>query len=425
MLVEAGSACQPRNVLGNFTCRSGVASVGMALNALAAPANTASADAVRDGALRGLPSAIKDMFDRRARRGEWGGCRSPGAASSDAALVCLLDEAGANEIAVASMTALAYEPSGYNALRGRTKNPWHPDIITGGSSSGSAALVAAHCAYLGVGSDTGGSIRVPAACCGLVGLKPGWGMLSLDGAMSLSPSLDVIGFMARRSDDLARVWSAIVPQSAETNEINSIAILSSLIDASSSVVRDAILVALRELSELDQHQVSDLHTRTEADRDALTIMQAEAARIHGASSFPEDPALSKRIGKGLSISDAALEAAVGRRSLLREAFLASWGDCDVAALPVMGMPTPLASEVDPRSPEFQARTLYAITAHTRFVNMLGLPAIAVPIGFDERGAPLSMQIVGRPRTEMGLLGLAHKYQSRTTWLERAPPINAL
>jgi aspartyl-tRNA(Asn)/glutamyl-tRNA(Gln) amidotransferase subunit A len=345
----------------------------------------------------------------------------------DAAILRLLDEAGGTQIGVSSMTTLAYEPSGYNAHSGRTKNPWHPDVISGGSSSGSAALVAAHCAHLGIGSDTGGSIRIPAACCGLVGLKPGWGAIPTEGAMSLAPSLDVIGFMARTADDLIRTWNAVLRTRSAGEDISSIAILSPLVRTASSVVAAAIDAALHVLSGIGivQHQIDDIDVIGQADRDALTIMQAEAARIHSSVTLDGDRMLERRIAKGKNISESELDAALGRRASQRNTFISSWKAGDAAVLPVLPMPTPVAAQVDPDSPQFQPRTLYAISANTRFVNALGLPAIALPVGFDERGVPLSMQIIGRPGAELPLLKLAHEYQRNTGWHAQVPRTESL
>ena len=410
-------------------CRAAVASVGAELNAIidVCEENHVGDESVGHRPLQGMPYVAKDMFDRIGRRGQWGGARSSGPASADAAILRLLDAAGARQVAVSSMTTLAYEPSGHNACLGRTINPWHPEIISGGSSSGSAALVAARCAYLGVGSDTGGSIRIPAACCGVVGLKPGHGKLVTDGAMPLAPSLDVIGFMTRRAEDLIHVWEVATPSSDAGTSISSVAVYSGLLESSSSSVRAAILAALRTLKNLgiSEREVSDVRAITTADRDALTIMQVEAARIHDNTSLSGgDPALSRRIAKGREISNAEMEAALGRRSALLTAVLSSWQGCGAAILPVMAMPPPDATEVDPQSAQFKARTLYELSGLTRFVNALGLPAIAVPIGFDERGVPQSMQIVGRPDAEFALLRLAHLYQSNTKWLQQAPAICA-
>jgi aspartyl-tRNA(Asn)/glutamyl-tRNA(Gln) amidotransferase subunit A len=396
-------------------------SVGRALNAVAEPVDSSLNDRAP---LHGLPYVAKDIFDRAGRRGQWGGARSAGTAPADASVLRAVDAAGGSPVAVATMTTLAYEPSGYNAHHGRTKNPWHPDVICGGSSSGSAALVAAGCAHLGIGSDTGGSVRIPAACCGLVGLKPGWGVIATDGTMQLAPSLDTIGFMARRADDLMRVWQAIASAPTEDRGIGSLAVLAPAIEQASPVVGDAIAAALRVLSAsgIASHELNETGVIAEADRDALTIMQAEAVRMHGDLPLDHDRALARRLAKGRDIGEGELAAALARRAKLRDAFVASWRDGDAVVLPVLPMPAPLASDVDPESPSFRARTLYALSAHTRFVNALGLPAIAIPVGFDARGVPLAMQVIGRPGAELALLTLARDYQRATDGLAHLPPM---
>lgn len=404
-------------------CAAAAAAMGPRLNATVC---LSPARRPVSGPLMGLPYVTKDIFDRATRRAEWGGCRVPGPAEKDAAILSRLDAAGGCEIAVTTLSALAYEPSGYNAALGRTRNPWHPGIVSGGSSSGSAAMVAAGAAYLGVGSDTGGSVRVPAACCGIVGLKPGWGILPDTGAMPLAPSLDVIGFMARHAGDLLRVWSALTG-AADVPAIRSLAVLDNAVAPAAEPVRRALLEALEVLNQagIGHASVDCTGPMAAADAAALTIMQAEAARIHGAhgaEAEPADPALMRRIGKGLAISDAALAAAQDAQPRLRDAFLTALGTADAAVLPVMPFPTPLASVVDPHDPDFAPRTLYAMTSLTRFVNALGLPAIAVPVGFDRRGTPLAMQVIGRPGGEMALLRLAATYQSLTRWDERRPPV---
>jgi aspartyl-tRNA(Asn)/glutamyl-tRNA(Gln) amidotransferase subunit A len=403
-------------------CASEAAIIGPRLNATIALSAIGQA---RTGPLRAMPYVTKDMFDRAERRAEWGGCRSPGTAPEDAEILRRLDAAGGVQVAVVSMTALAYEPSGYNAALGRTRNPWHPDIVTGGSSSGSAAMVAGCAAYLGIGSDTGGSVRIPAACCGIIGLKPGWGELPLAGAMPLAPSLDTIGFFARKASDLAPVWTAVAGAKGDGQSIGSLALLGHAFDASAPVVQHGLSAALKVLAEagIAHRPVDSAATIAAADEACLTIMQAEAARIHGAPGAPtvqNDAALTRRIEKGWSIPDEALAEALARRPGLRESFLASLQGCDAAILPVMPMQTPLAAEADPTDPAFRPRVLYAMSSLTRFVNVLGLPAIAIPVGFDDRGAPLSVQVVGRPGSELALLGLAATYQQLTTWHERRP-----
>ena len=114
-----------------------------------------------------------------------------------ATVLARLGAAGADRVGFTNMTALAYEPSGFNAARGRVRNPWNPDFVAGGSSSGSAAAVASGSVVAALGSDTGGSLRIPAHACGVSAWKPTWGLVSIAGAMALAPTLDAIGLLAR------------------------------------------------------------------------------------------------------------------------------------------------------------------------------------------------------------------------------------
>jgi aspartyl-tRNA(Asn)/glutamyl-tRNA(Gln) amidotransferase subunit A len=155
------------------------------------------------GPLNGLPYAAKDMFRTPAREPGCGfgtGLAFEIEGFSDP--IARLSAAGADLIGFANMTELAYEPSGFNATRGRVRNPWNPDFMSGGSSSGSAAAVASGAVVAALGSDTGGSLRIPAHACGLTACKPSHGLVSTRGAMPLAPTLDTVGLLARSANDL-------------------------------------------------------------------------------------------------------------------------------------------------------------------------------------------------------------------------------
>ena len=167
------------------------------------------------GALAGIPLAHKDMFYRAGRVSNCGSkIRKGWVASQTAAVLERLDAAGAADIGTLSMAEFAYGPTGHNEHWGDCCNPWQPEHITGGSSSGSAAAVAARLVYGALGSDTGGSVRVPAAACGITGLKTTWGRVSRHGAMPLSHSLDTIGPLARSAEDCALIFQAIAGHDA-------------------------------------------------------------------------------------------------------------------------------------------------------------------------------------------------------------------
>ena len=159
--------------------------------------------------MAGMPYVAKDMIATGRAEPSWGCARPLISKAPAAAVISRLDHAGASLVGTSEMTALAYEPSGMNAARGNVLNPWHVNYAPGGSSSGSAALLAAGCCFAALGSDTGGSVRIPAHCCGVTGLKPSWGRIPVEGTMPLAPSLDTIGLMARGVADLALLWQAL------------------------------------------------------------------------------------------------------------------------------------------------------------------------------------------------------------------------
>jgi aspartyl-tRNA(Asn)/glutamyl-tRNA(Gln) amidotransferase subunit A len=161
----------------------------------------------------------------------------------------------------------------------------------------------------------------------------------------------------------------------------------------------------------------------EADLHALTVLLAEAAREHRARA--DDPSidamLRKRISKGLLITDEELAVAMAARDRLCDQFILSClGEAGVAILPVMPIRTPQVKEVDPASARFNPRVLYALSRFTRFVNYLGLPALAVPAGFDDSGMPVGLQLIGRPGSEATLLQIAVRLQELTDWHGRVP-----
>lgn len=242
--------------------------------------------------------------------------------------------------------------------------------------------------------------------------------------MQLAPSLDTIGFFARVASDLMPVWDCARDTHEDSSEIKTIAVLGDAMAKASPQARIAIEAALAVLSstgtgmlQADAGEVIRI-----ADECALTVMQGEAARIHDNDSVDVvDPSLRKRLGKGRAITDAAIQEALDARLSVRDRFVAAWRGADAAVLPVMPLDTPFAVMVDPTEKVFDARTLYSMSSLTRFVNYLGLPALSLPIGFDNRGAPIGLQVIGRMHGERALLELAGAFQGRSTWHLRLPP----
>ncbi len=379
----------------------------------------------QSGALDGMPYAAKDIFAAPDRR-PCGGLALPLPHLDDvqADVLRLLDQAGGFRVGHTALTEIAYEPSGYNAVHGRVRNPWNFDFISGGSSSGSAAAVASGSAVIALGSDTGGSLRIPAHVCGVTAWKPSYGVVSTRGAMPLAPTLDTIGLLARSAADMMPGVDALARDLPLLAPIRRAVVLSDIMEDAHPSVRQACQNGIDAIaaSGVTLYRRDGGAALEAADEPVFTIMQGEASRCHRGLIDDEtiSPVLRRRLAKGLDIDDQTLAAAVAQRTALADAFIEILGRADVAILPVMAIRTPLAAECDPQSPSFRARTLYELSRLTRFVNMLGLPAVALPVGFDDQGLPVALQIVGRAQSDRALLALAAMVQSCTVWHGRVP-----
>jgi aspartyl-tRNA(Asn)/glutamyl-tRNA(Gln) amidotransferase subunit A len=380
-----------------------------------------------DGNLGGLPYAAKDIF-RTASHRPTGGLATPTdvAIDGDTDLLAQLDRSGARRVGFTALTELAYEPSGYNHARGRVRNPWNPDFVAGGSSSGSAAAVASGSVVVALGSDTAGSLRIPAHCCGVTAWKPTHGIVSCTGAMPLAPSLDTIGLLARSASDMPEVVHILIGDDRPpAGSIERVAAIADCFDAADLPVRRACLQGVDSIaaSGARLERRTSLAEIEAIGAHALVVLQAQAARVHRARIEDRNISalLRKRLAKGLAVDDATLAASLSARETLAREFMARvFGATDAIVLPVMAIRVPRAVETDPASDKFSASTLYALSRFTRFVNMLGFPAVAFPVGFDDRGLPVGLQIVGRPQSDRALLALAQAVQDRNDWHARVP-----
>jgi len=377
------------------------------------------------GPLDGLPYGAKDMFRTPMHEPTCGF-----AVAGEMGIVGTCDlfgrieSAGADFVGFTNMPALAYEPSGWNAARDRVCNPWNPQFISGGSSSGSAVAVASGSLVAALGSDTGGSLRIPAHACGVSAWKPTWGLVSTSGAMALAPTLDTIGLIARSAADLLMV-AEHVAELPPTWGIYRAAVVNEAVAECEHSVRRAIEDGLAALAtcHVTLTRVDGATAIKTIDQHAMVVMQGESARLHHArlDNLACDQGLRRRVAKGLAIEDWTLDSSRQARRTLAADFIAQvLGDADAAVLPVMTIRTPVADECDPRSERFSAKTLYALSCWTRFVNMLGFPAIALPVGFDDRAMPVALQIIGRPGSDRALLDLARQMQAATDWHARMP-----
>jgi aspartyl-tRNA(Asn)/glutamyl-tRNA(Gln) amidotransferase subunit A len=379
-----------------------------------------------EGKLGGLPYAAKDIFRTASRRPTGGLATATDLGiEGETELLARLDDAGARRVGFTGLPELAYEPSGYNHARGRVRNPWNLDFVAGGSSSGSAAAVASGSAVIALGSDTAGSLRIPAHCCGVTAWKPTYGIVPCAGIMPLAPSLDTVGLLARSAGDMRDAVDLLIEDPRADGSIARVAAMTDCFDAAEPSVRRACLQGADaiEAAGVRVDQRAALAEIEAAGAHALVILQVEAARVHRARI--EDPGipavLRKRLAKGLAIDDAMLAISRSVRETPSHDFTTRvFGASDAIILPVMPIRVPRAVETDPASDKFSPATLYALSRFTRFVNFLGFPAVAIPVGFDDQKLPVALQIVGRPHGDRGLLALAQAVQDRTDWHARIP-----
>jgi len=374
----------------------------------------------------GVPLAHKDMFYRAGRVSGCGSkIRREWVANETAVVLERLDAAGFADLGRLNMSEFAYGPTGHNEHFGDCRNPWNPDYITGGSSSGSGAAVAARLVFGALGSDTGGSVRLPAAACGITGLKTTWGRVPLRGAMPLSPSLDTIGPLARSAEDCAILLQAITGDDAvpEKKEIR-IAMSSAWIERNAEPeVAAAVLAAAKALdrspAEVEPPDFDTLSAH------CLVVMQAEASAQH-AQWMRERPgdyssAVRARLEAGYAIPASTYLEVLRLRHAALERFCAqALGSADLYVLPGIAVRVPTREETGPKGGERMPRMLADLTRLTRWVNYLGVPSLVVPCGFDSRGLPLSLQLVGRPFSEALLLAAGRAYQRETDWHSRVP-----
>ena len=385
---------------------------------------------VEDGPLHGWNIAIKDCFDLA---GEIASVGTPMFASRRAtrtgtAVQRLLD-AGACIVGHTQMVELAFGGWGINAALGTPRNPWDGRTVrvAGGSSSGSAVAVAARMVPAALGSDTAGSIRMPAALCGITGLKTSFGLIPEDGVFPLAPSYDSVGPMAQTADDCALLFEVLTgtrlaPMQPSMQAPNGwrIAVLDRA--AYPVPVEPAVQRALEEVADtfvrLGAHlsRSSPPFALADLTRDAGTLIGAEAWHLHRAR-FEADPSafgadLQRRFEQARVTDPGTIAAARAARIEACERFRRWLPTDEVLLLPTVHCSAPALDSVDERgSPLGQ---------FTRWVNHMGGCALTLPAGFDALGLPVAIQLVGQAGTEARLLALGSAFQQATDWHRRVP-----
>ena len=400
------------------------------------------------GPLHGVPLAHKDLF-------VWGG--RPAAcgtavpeyfrADQDATAVARLEAAGAISLGRLNLSELAMGPFGDNAHHGDVETPWRPGHGAGGSSSGSGAAVAAGLVYGALGTDTGGSIRLPAACCGIVGLKPTYGRVSRAGAMPLSWSLDHIGPLTRTVRDAAILLGVIAGPDARDATASSHPVPDYVTgldrpiaglrigapdryyeEGVDDVVRMAVQAATEALRGLGAEVVEcPLPDPAPLNDLANMISRCESTAVHGRivreSPHLLQPAVRARLEVGFHVSahdylQAARLRARATRTFVDDVF----ARVDLVVTPTIPEPAPALAAAKAGSPDDIVRRMGRFSRLTRPWNALGLPALSLPCGFAPDGRPVGLQLIARPFDEATLLRAGHAYEQAAGWWRRRPPL---
>ena len=407
-------------------------------------ADRARAAGFARGPLHGLPIALKDLLEIDGRQTTAGSKSWLGRMSNHTATaVTRLLAAGMIPIGKTHMVEFAFGGWGRNAPMGAPWNPWDPAVhrVAGGSSSGSAVAVASGMVPAAIGSDTGGSIRIPAALCGLTGLKPTFGLISLHGAVPLSTVFDSLGPLAHSVEDVAVLTDAMAgpdprdPATLAAPKVDCSAALQGVIDVRGMRItvlateqfpacldpdaqraRDEAIAIFRQQGAIIEE------ARVPFDLDAVSaalgvMLAAEAFAYHRNTiedaTLPIDPWVRKRIlgGKGIAAADCIDALSAMRRAQTQ--FAAWMLGRDALLTPTLPITAVPVADVD--------ESTAPLAAFTRAANYLGGCALSLPAGLSSAGLPIGVQLIGAPFAEPVLIRLGRAFQAATDWHRRRPP----
>ena len=397
------------------------------------------------GPLHGIPISLKDLFNLRNIRTTAGSriLRNyrPG---YNAAVVDRLMESGCVVLGKTNLHEFAFGATSVNPHYGPVHNPWDPARVSGGSSGGSAAAVAAGLSVASLGTDTGGSIRIPSAACGCVGLKPTYGLVPLAGVIPLAPSLDHVGPMTRCVEDSAIILEAIADHGAGDGKgrgrflrglrhgVQGLRIgipKQYFFDRIRPDVRRLVMDAISCLEDSGAKLIEiDLPGMKETAELAAEITVAEALVYHWKwlRSRPGDYGddLRTRMMERLEMPAVTYLRYQARRRTYAERLLRAMGVCDVIAGPTIPMPACFIQDTEVAFGRSREAVRNALLRLTRPANLAGLPAISVPCGFSPEGLPVGLQLIGRRCGESTLLRAAWFYEHATPWHTKFPPDTA-
>jgi aspartyl-tRNA(Asn)/glutamyl-tRNA(Gln) amidotransferase subunit A len=408
-------------------------------------ADAALARGQNRGPLHGVPLAHKDMYYDAGKVVTCGSLiRRDFVATTTSTALQRLKDAGSIRLGSLQMSEFAYGPTGHNAHYGAVRNPYGLDHITGGSSSGSGSAVAARLTFAALGSDTGGSVRMPAHFCGVTGLKTTYGRVSRAGAMPLSQSLDTVGPLARTAEDCALLLglmagadpedptasNAPVPNylAATTASIRGVKIgvptafyVDDLDPAVAKSLDDTIAVLRREGADIMKIELPDQRQLSAA---CQLVLAAEATAFHKRWLIerPQDygAQVLMRLQNGLAIPAVTYLEAMRWRGSALAAHIAATSRVHAMLAPAAPVPAPTIAESDIGNSPGAEAVIQRLTRFTRPINYLGLPSLSIPAGFTGKGLPIGMQLIGRSFEEATLLTIGAAFQRATDFHERVP-----
>lgn len=381
------------------------------------------------GLLEGVALAHKDVFETGAHTPGCGRPPREGTPGPIATVLQRLKDQGALNLGALAMAEHACGATAENPHGPALANPLDIAAAVGGSSSGCAVAVAAGLVPASLGTDTAGSVRMPAATCGLVGLKPTRGAIPADGVAALAPTLDTVGVIGRGALDVACVYAALLPAGmaapALPGDMAGIAeylsrprrwrVASTLGTAGARADVAAEMTRFEQrvdaLARVDACPAPDLDR---LNRLAQIVLHAEAA-LTLAGSVRRELATLAPATQAIALPGWAMPAiwyrhAMARIAPLRAAFLASHlGGADLLLTPCLPQGVPDRAAVTTTSPAFDPRALAALHRHHAYINYLGLPALVLPAGIDAQGRPVCVQAIGAPGSEPLLLAFAHQF----------------
>jgi aspartyl-tRNA(Asn)/glutamyl-tRNA(Gln) amidotransferase subunit A len=387
------------------------------------------------GPLAGVPLAHKDMFDRAGKIASWGArIRPEKPAARDSSAMHRLKAGGAVQIATLNLSEFAFSPTGHNYVIGHCRNPWDPSRITGGSSSGSGVVVAAGVVPAALGSDTGGSLRLPAAACGIASIKPTYTRVSRAGAMPLAALLDTVGALARDVRDLAAMLQILAGHDPDDGSTSRRPVPDYTAQMQAPVAGTRIGVDEKLIAEADPQ----IQRRLEASLTLLekagckrvpvrfpdwrtldhliqVVQLVDVAGVHadfmrrrGADYGPQ---VRARLEFGHFVSAADFHTALrARGTWLAKTLAETYANCDVTMLPILSDPLPTIAELDVSDNPKMWATTGRMVKYTRPINYLGLPTLALAMPRSGSELPNGFQLIGRPFAEGRLLSLGRAYQ---------------